>query len=218
MMIFNDRLFISNTFKIYMFYFLAFFCSSLIPIPKRPTGIQFGPSSAPITFEIFTDITCPDCAADYKNIQLILAEYPTQVNFIFHFFEIPAHTWSYLLTRSIYACYKESEDYAKKILDGLFGKYEQAKFYPKALSNVGEEKVFELAKEYVISKTGIDKTTFELNYDDPDVIKQARIDFKYSFIRNLNSVPTIYVNGVKSDLGVSSSLQDWKDLINSLLE
>ncbi|KAK8842883.1 hypothetical protein M9Y10_025749 [Tritrichomonas musculus] len=103
-------------------------------------------------------------------------------------------------------------DYAKKILDGLFGEYEQAKFYPKAPSNVGEEKVLELAKEYVISKTGIGKTTFERNYDDLDVIKQARIDFKYSFVRNINNVPTIFVNGAKSDLGISSSLQDWKDL------
>ena len=200
-----------------MFYFLATFCLSLIPVPKRTTGIKFGPSSAQISFEVFTDITCPDCAADYNNIQLLMAEYPTQINFIFHFFEIPAHTWSFLLTRSIYACYKESENNAKKILDGLFGKYEQAQFYPKALSDVGEEKVLELAKQYVISKTGIDQKTFEMNYDDLDVIQQARIDFKYSFIHNLNGIPTIYANGVKTDLG-TSSLQDWKNLINSLLE
>lgn len=201
-----------------MFILFISFCLSLIPIPNRPTGIKYGPSYAPINIEIFIDITCPACASQYSTIQKILIEYPTQINVVYHFFEIPSHTWSYLLTRSIFACYKESEEYAKTMIDGLLGKFEQIQFYPAKLKESGEDKVKELAEQYAIEKTGIDRNTFEVNYDDPNVVKMTRVEFKYALIRNLEVTPTAYVNGVKSDLYGSASLQDWKDLIDSLLE
>lgn len=201
-----------------MLIIFATLCTSLIPIPSRPSGIKYGPSYAPINIEIFIDITCPACASQYSTIQKILAEYPTQINVVYHFFDIPTHTWSYLLTRSIFACFKESEEYAKTMIDGLLGKFEQIQFYPATLKQSGEAKVKELAEQYAVSKTGIDKSTFELNYDDQSVIQMARVEFKYSLIRNLEETPTVYVNGVRSDLYASATLQDWKDLIDSLLE
>ena len=104
------------------------------------------------------------------------------------------------------------------MIDGLLGKFEQIQFYPAKLKESGEDKVKELAEQYAIEKTGIDRNTFEVNYDDPNVVQMTRVEFKYSLIRNLEVTPTAYINGVKSDLYGSASLQDWKDLIDSLLE
>lgn len=191
---------------------------SLIPIPKRSTGIKYGPISAPINIEIFVDITCPACASAYSTIQKIIEAYPTQINIVYHFFDIPSHTWSYLLTRTIFACDKESKDFSKAMLDGLFGKFEQIQFYPATLKKFGEDEVKERAFQYAVQKTGIDRKTLELNYDDSEVVQIAREEFKYSFIKNLEETPTVYVNGVRSDLYASASVQDWKDLIDSLLD
>lgn len=195
----------------------AALCTALIPVPARPTGIKYGPAYAPINIEVFVDMTCPDCATEYKIVQQVLAAYPTQVNVVYHFFELPSHTWSYLLTRSVFACLKESEDYAKKMIEGLLGNGDQSQFYPYVLSEKGEAKVQALAEQYAVSTTGIDKGTFEINYDDLDVIQLTRIEFKYSLIRNLKGTPTVYINGVESSLTEESTLQDWKNLINSLL-
>lgn len=194
----------------------AALCTSLIPIPKRPPGIHYGPSSAPINIEVFVDITCPACAGDYNTIKQVLAAYPTQVNVVYHFFELPSHTWSYLLTRSLFACYKESEEYAKKMIDGLFGDYDQTQFYPTTLENTGEAKVEELAEQYAVTKTGIDRNTYKVNYDDADVVQMTRIEFKHSFVHKLKGTPTIYVNGVEAFFG-GPSFQEWKELIDSLL-
>ena len=59
--------------------------------------------------------------------------------------------------------------------------------------------------------------TFELNYDDLNFIMLTRVEFKYSLIRNLKGTPTVYINGVESDLNDQSSLDDWVDTINGLL-
>lgn len=199
-----------------MLYLLAALCSSLIPIPKRPSGIKFGPSSAPINIELFVDMTCPACAQEYNIMQKVLAAYPTQINVVYHFFELPSHTWSYLLTRSVFACLKESEEYAKKMLDGLLGNNDQAQFYPSTLGDTGEAKVQELAEQYAIATTGIDKNTYELNYDDTSVVQLTRIEFKYSLIKKLGGTPTTYINGVEATLG-GYSFDEWKDIIDSLL-
>ena len=195
----------------------AALCTALIPVPNRPTGIKYGPSGAPINIEVFVDITCPDCATEYATVKKVLDAYPTQVNVVYHFFELPSHTWSYVLTRSIFACLKESEDLAKKMIEGLLGNFDQSQFYPSTLAESGEAKVQELATQYAVSTTGIDRGTFELNYDDLSVIMLARTEFKYSLIRNLKGTPTVYINGVESSLNEDSTLQDWKNLINSLL-
>lgn len=192
-------------------------CTALIPVPNRPTGIKYGPSYAPINIEVFVDMTCPDCAEEYNVVKQVLAAYPTEVNIVYHFFELPSHTWSYLLARSVFACYKESEELAKKMLDGLLGNYDQSQFYPTALAESGEAKVQELATQYAVAQTGIDRSTFELNYDDLSVILLTRTEFKYSLIRNLKGTPSVYINGVETSLTETSTLQDWKDLINSLL-
>lgn len=201
-----------------MFTLFVALSTALIPVPSRPTGIKYGPSSAPVNIEVFVDITCPDCATEYETVKKVLAAYPTQVNVVYHFFELPSHTWSYVLTRSIFACLKESEDYAKKMIDGLLGNGDQSQFYPTVLAEKGEAKVQKLAEQYAVSTTGIDSSTFELNYDDLSVIMLTRIEFKYSLIKNLKGTPTVYINGVESSLNEESTLQDWKDLIDSLLD
>lgn len=62
------------------------------------------------------------------------------------------------------------------MIDGLLGKFEQIQFYPAILKQSSEAKVKELAEQYAVSKTGIDKSTFELNYDDQSVIQMVLFD------------------------------------------
>lgn len=201
-----------------MFAILLSLSLSLIPVPNRPSGVRYGPADAQINIEIFLDMTCPDCATEFNRVKQILAAYPTQVNVVYHFFELPSHTWSYLLARSVFAVMKESEELGKKMLDGLLGNGDQSLFYPTTQKDNGEQKVYEAAKQYAVKQTGISASTFELNYDDLDVIMATRIEFKYSLIRDLPGTPTVYVNGVVTSLNEESTIDDWKDLINSLLQ
>lgn len=196
----------------------AAFCTALIPVPSRQTGIKYGPKSAPVNIEVFVDITCPYCAMIFRDIKNVLAAYPTQVNVVYHFFELPSHTWSYVVTRSLYACNKESEEFGHQMLEGLLGNNDQSQFYASTLADKGEGEVQQLAENYAISQTGIDRKTFKLNYDDLGVVQTTRIEFKYTLIRNIKGTPTVFINGVvDNDIGAGSSLDEWKKLIDSLL-
>lgn len=43
------------------------------PIPYRADGFQIGaPIGAPIQFDAFVDLLCPDCAAAWPNIQAVM--------------------------------------------------------------------------------------------------------------------------------------------------
>jgi hypothetical protein len=48
---------------------------------------------------------------------------------------------------------------------------------------------------------------------------KARLEFKHTIGNRFSGLnPTIYVNGAKVDNGLNMTLQQWKDLINSLLK
>jgi predicted DsbA family dithiol-disulfide isomerase len=199
--------------------FGLFLCSatSLIPVPKRLSGIHFGADPALIDIEVFCDSVCPDCAATWPVVEAVLNQYPTQVGVQLHFIALPSHTWAYALARGVFAVNSLSASTARQLVHGLYTKGEQAQFTASALKNTPESRVITSILNYIGSTYGLDPAKVQQAYNSTETVQNTRIDFKYAFLRHIPGTPTIYVNGAQTELNEESKLSDWVALINSLL-
>ena len=200
-----------------MFVFLISLSLSLIDVPNRPLGIKYGTPNAPILIESYVDITCPDCAVEFKTLQQVIQKNEGNVYVVFHFYELASHTWSYVLTRALFAVNMISEDLGKQFLYDILATGGQSDFSWAHLYQVPESEVTTRAVEYAAKITGLSTDEIQLNFDDLNVILQTRADFKYSLLRGLQATPTVFINGVQSDLTETATVDDWQKLIDSLL-
>lgn len=199
-----------------MFAVLLAVAQSLIPIPKGQPGIHFGPATALINVELFVDAVCPDCATIWPIVEQVLAKYPT-VNVQVHWLDLPTHTWAFAVSRAAFAAKSISEELAQKVVTGLFGNHEQDQFGTSKLMNVPESQVIPMILRWVSDTYNVDYSQIEMAYESVDVQMATRIDYKYSYIRNLPGTPTVYVNGAQTTLNEGSTFDDWCTLIDSLL-
>lgn len=197
---------------------LAFLGSAGIPIPKGYSGIHWGPESAPINIELFTDIICPDCATEWPITMKVLEKYSTQVNLQVHLFELPFHTWAYVISRLCYAMDSIDHKLGQAVINGLLGDHDQDQFGTTAMQNTPEKDVTKKALAYAVEKYGVDATTLQKAFDSTEVIMRTRIDYKYTYIKNIPGTPTVYINGIQTDLTENSSFDDWCRIIDKLLE
>jgi protein-disulfide isomerase len=191
--------------------------TSLIPVPKRVTGVHFGPADPLINVELFFDAVCPDCATIWPIIEQVLSQYPNTVGFQVHFIDLPSHTWAYAVSRAVFAVQSVSDDLARSLIRGLLGNHEQDQFTASALKNTPESQVIPKILTYVSTAYNVDYNVLNNKYQSTDIVLNTRIDFKYSFIKNIPGTPTVFFNGAQTDLNEGSSLADWVSLINSLL-
>jgi predicted DsbA family dithiol-disulfide isomerase len=190
---------------------------SLIPVPKRVSGLHFGADPALINIEVFCDGACPDCATTWSVVESVLTQYPKDVGVQLHLLALPSHTWAYTIARGIFAVKAVSEDIARQLVHGLYVKHEQNQFTTSALRNTPESKVTTQFLNYIASTYGLDPAKLQASYNSTATVQNTRIDYKYSFLRHIPGTPTVYINGAQSELNENSKLSDWVTLIKSLI-
>lgn len=200
-----------------MFAVLLSLSLSLIPVPKRHPGIHMGPAAAKINVEIFVDATCPDCGQIWPNIEKALETYK-DLNVDVQWLCLPSHTWSHDVTRAVFAVKSISEEKAIKVMHGLFAEYEQQQFYPTTLANVPENEVHKRLTRWIVDNYDIDESEFTMAFYASDNQMDARITYKYAFIKNVPGTPTVYINGDQSTLNEGSSWSEWASTIDALLK
>jgi predicted DsbA family dithiol-disulfide isomerase len=201
-------------FTLFFFFFSSF---SLIPIPKRLSGIHFGADPALINIEVFCDSVCPDCATTWPVVESVLNQYPNQVGVQLHFLALPSHTWAYAVARGVFAVNSISADAARQLVHGLYAKREQNQFTASALKNTPESKVIQSILNYISSTYGLDAIKVQQAYNSTATVQNTRIDFKYAFLRHVPGTPTVYINGAQTKLNEESKLSDWVSAIKPLL-
>jgi protein-disulfide isomerase len=189
----------------------------LISIPKRVPGVHFGPDTALVGIEVVCDSVCPDCATVWSVVESVLSQYPTQVNVQLHFLALPSHTWAYAVARGVFAVQSLSADVARSVVHGLYVKREQTQFSASALKNTPEAQVIPKILTYIAQTYGVDYAQLQQAYNATQTVLNARIDYKYAFIRHVPGTPTVFFNGAQTTLNENSPLSDWTKLIDSLL-
>ncbi len=53
-----------------------------------------GPSTAPVTIQVFSDFQCPFCSRAVPTIERVMQTYGTRVRFVFRHYPLPFHVWA----------------------------------------------------------------------------------------------------------------------------
>lgn len=199
--------------------FFALFASalsSLVPTPRRYPGLQWGAAVPSVSVELFVDPLCPDCQAIWPNVALCLNRYATKLfGVTVHMLPLPYHTWSFLITRSIMAVKAIDEEIAKRFIDALYaGDIDM--FQNDAMKKNSEETVLKIVAQYVAEKFGVSNSDFLEMYSKADTSMDARIEFKFAAVHSVCGTPTVYVNGVETEIGAETEIEKWFELLDPL--
>lgn len=174
-----------------------------IDAPERQTpaeladGMALGPTSAPLTIELWSDFQCPACGAFTRQIEaLLIDEYirPGQVRLVYRDF-------AFLGQESIDAavgarCAARS---------GLFWQFHDHLFANQEGENRGAFNQSRL--EAIASAVGLDLATFRACQDEPAVAQAVAAERSAGQAVPVNSTPTLIV-GDEPIVGVPA----WNDL------
>jgi len=194
---------------------VAFVCTQGLPIPKTSPGIKIGNPAAPVLVEEFGDFQCSDCRISWPVVKRVLQFYgPDKVYFVFYVYPLWAH-------RQAWDVAKASEIVAKHALsrywdfaDYLFNN--QVSFQNNAFFNKTENDLFVLLAQYA-SLFGVPKDLFYKEIQSDDINRRADVTKHFGIMHQVFGTPTFFVNGFKaSDLDASSTLEDWRRVLDPL--
>lgn len=185
-------------------------------LPKEYPGFLWGPQGSQVTISVYADPLCPNCLELWPTLATLLEKYPTQLGVRIHLVNLPYHTWSYYTVWAIYTVRQFGEDKARKMIENLFSG-DQDLFGNGAMGDVPESQVPDRFASYTQEKFGIDKAEFITTFKKSEVRSLASATFAFASKRGIDGTPTVFMNGVATDLGVETPISTWTQLIDSLL-
>lgn len=190
-----------------MFLFLVSSTLSLIPLPKNYPGVILESTDASVFFEIYVDPLCPDCQAFWPKLKKLMDIYPTQVQFDLHLLPLPYHSYAFELSRLIIAVNSIDPRKAVILLDMLYGG-DMNKFENNALYNKDTKSAAQMIVQYGSNALGIDQNTLQAKYDD-DTIRQKTISSaSFAGSKGVCGTPTIFLNGVETQYGPETQIEE----------
>lgn len=140
-----------------------------------------GLADAPVTITIFSDFQCPYCSKLNPLLQQVMKKYPKQVKLVYKFFPLTSiHKFAMQAAIAAQAAGKQ----------GKFWEYHDALL--SAYQDLSEGKLVEIAE-----KVGLNMNRFMVNRKDPRLLNRVRKDMKEAHDNQVNSVPTVFINGRK---------------------
>ena len=205
--------------KIVTFYYLmlSFFVFQALscPIPSRPPGIVYNPDAKDIIVEMYADPLCSDCLDSWSAVSAAITKYKDNARFIIHLLPLPYHTWTFMVSKVIMAAKSINTSYAPILLNCLYADGNQSMFLGSEVKSVTAGDMQKKALKWAAEKLGITVNDLTKAFGTQEM--NTRIEFKYSAVHNIDGTPTFYINGVASDLSSDSTIDDWSNVIDPLL-
>ena len=167
-----------------------------------PTGTSpvRGPKAAKVTVVEFADYQCPFCAQAAPLFDQVLKEYPTDVNYVFKQFPLPATMHPNALPAANAAVAAGKQGKFWEMHDLLFQNSRE----------LGADKL----KEYAGKVGGLNVSQWEKDLATPDVQQQIDKEMAEGRSADVTGTPTIFVNGKRlqnrSFEGFKQAIEDAK--------
>lgn len=181
---------------------ICLFCIFKISAQNKESGAnppyQFGNPEAGNKFEVFVDFQCPACAAFNKTLNALKAKHPNDILIIFRNFplNIPAHDKAFLAA-------KVAESAGKQ------GKFWE--MYNLLLQNQEKWSESSSAEDIFIDyakKLRLDIEIFKTDLQSEEVAERIKLDLERAKFLNLNSTPTVFLNGKKLEFEELGNLEE----------
>lgn len=188
------------------------------PIPKRPVGYRQGHCDAPIHVEVFVDIECPFSKKAWSTVialseifndrQMAITVYPVV---------LADHRQSWEVIKAAVLIAKEDPARFWDFFSYLYDRQET--FSQDAFEQKTHLDLLCLVSELAAEFTGQhDKAYWVEQLQAEAIAQEAKAPIRFSIVRGVWSTPTFFVNGSEaSSLTSSSSLKDWKEVLQPLL-
>ncbi|XP_022079227.1 uncharacterized protein LOC110973070 [Acanthaster planci] len=195
------------------------------PIPHRPPrGFVYPYSNncnAPVEFKAFIDLSCPDCKQAWPTFQKVAAFYSNASISVLSFeailFPLPFHRAAFPAAQASYILRLLREAAAYPWFDYIFE--HQSKYYNGATLNLTQSEIDVMLAKDISSATGISMSDILTHFKDSDPSREEEIVmWKYACSMTVSGTPTVFVNGVRVDFSLTWTLDDWRKVIDPLLE
>lgn len=165
---------------------------------------MFGKVDSKVVLIAYEDLQCPGCGSTYPYIKEVTEKYKDQITYVVRNFPIP----------SLHPNAKAAAAAAEAA--GLQGKYWEmyAKLFENQSSwqNLASNERTDFFAEYA-GDLGLDKDTFKTDMTSTAVNQKINFDQAISKKININSTPTLYLNGKELALDTWSSVEKLDQLI-----
>jgi len=191
-----------------------------IPIPNRYDGFGLGDVDAPILFEAFFDLLCPDCAGAWPNIKDVVNHYnpspnDSKMRFILHTFPLPYHHNAFYASQGAHVVNAGAQPLFWKYVDALFEN--QATFWDDATSGTTPDDLKASMATVVESAIGFNHGQFLNGLANDTLNMDTRISWKYGCSRGVAWTPAFFVNGISVVADPSWTLADWRTILDPLI-
>jgi protein-disulfide isomerase len=142
-----------------------------------------GPSDALVTLVEFGDFECPNCRQLEPILKDVFEKY--KVRLVFKDFPLEqVHPWAKTAAIGGRCAFKQSPDAFWKFHDTIFGNQD----------SISPENVWDKLMEYARA-VGLDTDTFKSCMSSPEALKEVEANQQDGIGLNVNSTPTVFVNG-----------------------
>jgi len=159
-----------------------------------------GPKAAKVTIVEWADYQCPFCAQSAPLVDQVLKAYPSDVNYVFKQFPLPAtmHPNALPAAKAALAAAKQVKYW--EMHDALF----------ENSRDLAGDKL----KEYA-GKVGLDVTRWEKDKEAPDVQQQIDTEMTEGRSADVQGTPTFFVNGKRL---MNRSFDGFKQMIDDAIK
>lgn len=187
-----------------------------IPIPNRPSGYKLGKPDAPIVVEMFFDLECPFSKKGWTTILEVAETYSDRLYLIMQPMTLGNHRQSWDATKAAIAVAQDDTDKFVNFVNYLYE--HQQEFANEAFKDKTQTDFHRLLASYAADSFGWDKEKFIDRLESKEIYNLARIPARLAIMRGVWSTPTFFINGAEAtELSSQSSLEDWQQTIDSLL-
>jgi protein-disulfide isomerase len=143
-----------------------------------------GPADAKVTIVEFSDYQCPHCRQLYLAMQSVEQKFP-QVRVVYKDFPLAAiHPWAMTAAVAGQCAFEQSPEAFWIVHDLIFENQDV----------ISSENVYQKMIDFA-SRTGIDKDAFKACMASPEPTKAIEADLEEGKTVQINSTPTVFVNG-----------------------
>eukprot|EP00275_Glaucocystis_incrassata_P001597 EC123436.1.p1 GENE.EC123436.1~~EC123436.1.p1 ORF type:complete len:194 (+),score=26.44 EC123436.1:62-643(+) len=189
-----------------------------IPIPKNAFGgILFGSVTAPVHLDVYIDFQCPFCKKAWPTVEQLAQTYTRdQLRFVFYPTILAGHrqAWEAAMAARVVA----GEDGEKFFNFASLLYNRQSEFNNESFRQKTYEDLLNLFASFAEGFNGSNKSEFLAKVQSNEVYSDSKTPVRLAIVRGVWSTPTFAINGAMvPKLGSSSTIDDWKAVIDPLL-
>ena len=157
---------------------------------------SLGPANAKVTLVEFSDFQCPHCRLAYQALKALLPKFP-QVRVVYKNFPLEnIHPWAMMAAVGSRCAYQNSNAAFWKMYDSIFDQQDV----------ISAENVYDKLTDFA-GAAGISADAFHTCLNDPASKQAIDADLQLGEKLDINSTPTIFINGRRVVGGDPASLE-----------